>query len=540
MTAIALGSARRRPTKNRRDALRPDTFRTATSGAGVKKNRTYWTAFFLMPVSTLAPILAPSAAAEEVVERGPSGPIRIQLDAMPVAAMVTMLMRDVMRVPYVIADEVLSDRRMVSVNLVMPRSEIPVRVVRFLRSQGLNVAIDGGTVLISRPGGAASGGGGGGGASASQSPAYSGGWSGGGATVPVATPSGNPLAPSPAAHPGNIPSGSYSGARSTQIAPAGMMAMAVVRPSARSVAELSRVLESVMPELVIAARGETQPKEDHTALADQLEPDALVFSGEPAALRRAVALLKLLDRPKPVVDIRAVILETRTTASSATALSVLASVGPLRVDRGSSVPTGSDSVGIVAGGIRAFLSATKGDGRFRIVAEPKISVISGAVATLQSGAQVPTLGGVTVPENGPAVRSIEYRDSGVTLSVRPVVRASGIEMQVVQERSSVARTSTGVDDTPTVNRSAARSTVVVQPGETLAIAGLKNDEESHSRSGFFGGLLGGRERANAKGELVVMLEATVRDAPPASMLTVDFLGLPAPARAAPPAPKEEN
>lgn len=538
MTAIALSSARRRPTKNRRDALRPDTSSTRTSGAGVKKNRTYWTAFFLMPVSTLAPILAAPASAEEIVERGPSGPIRIQLDAMPVAAMVTMLMRDVMRVPYVIADEVLSDRRMVSVNLVMPRSEIPVRVVRFLRSQGLNVAIDGGTVLISRPGGSAAGGGGG--ASASQSPAYSGGWNGGGATVPTITPAGSPLAPSPAGQGGNIPPGSYSGARSMQIAPAGMMAMAVVRPSARSVAELSQVLESVMPELVIAARGETHPKDDHTALVDQLEPDALVFSGEPAALRRAVALLRLLDRPKPVVDIRAVIVETRTTASSATALSVLASVGALRVDRGSSVPTGSDSVGIVAGGIRAFLSATKGDGRFRIVAEPKISVISGAVATLQSGAQVPTLGGVTVPENGPAVRSIEYRDSGVTLSVRPVVRASGIEMQVVQERSSVARTSTGVDDTPTVNRSAARSTVVVQPGETLAIAGLKNDEESHSRSGFFGGLLGGRERANAKGELVVMLEATLRDAPPASLLTVDFLGLPAPMRATATTSKEEN
>ena len=94
--------------------------------------------------------LASAAHGQDRIERAPSAPVRVQLDSMPLGALATLLMRDVMRVPYVISADVLRDNRPVSVNLVMPRAELPLRVVQFLRSQGLTVQLNGGTVYVSK------------------------------------------------------------------------------------------------------------------------------------------------------------------------------------------------------------------------------------------------------------------------------------------------------------------------------------------------------------------------------------------------------
>lgn len=428
-------------------------------------------ALALCLVSVPGAAQAPSVAA----------PVKVQLDAMPTGALVQMLMRDVMRVPYVISASVLQDNKPVSVNLVMPPADLPVHVVRFLRSLGLEVTLEGGTVYIMRPGEKG----------------------GGGALMPGASvPSGSPLQP-----------GAVQAMQPMEDLPPVDLPpsdFVLFEPAHRSVAELAGLLEPLLPSLVIAQRGEVQPRT--TDIASTLEPDVLAFGGDAETVDRALELLKALDRPRPTVELRAVILEVRKTESAQSALELLAQVGGVEVGSSVGAVPGEQFVRIATGGLRAVLSRTKGNGRFHIVAEPSLSALSGSSATINAGAQVPTVGAVSFSEDGTPVRSVVYRDSGVSLKVRPIVRPGGIELEVESERSAFARTNTGVDDSPTLNRSSAAARVVVQPGETIAFAGLDERSESNTRSGFLGGIFSGRSKSSDSSQLVLLMEASLAQA----------------------------
>jgi type II secretory pathway component GspD/PulD (secretin) len=224
----------------------------------------------------------------------------------------------------------------------------------------------------------------------------------------------------------------------------------------------------------------------------------------------ARALVVELDKPRALGRLRAAVLEVRTAERSGSALEVLASLLGGRFSFSSSVgPQLPQSVGVALGGVSAVLSAVKGDSRVELLAEPMLAALPGTQATVNAGAQVPTIGSVSYGENGQPIRSIEYRDSGVSLQLLPVVRGDLVELSLRQERSSFAKTDTGVDETPTLNKSTASAVLRLKPGEAIAFAGLDEQSASRSKSGIFGGLLGARSRESSSGQLVLVVQAEV-------------------------------
>lgn len=412
-------------------------------------------------------------------------PYAVQLDAVPLSTLVTMLMRDVLRVPYVIAPDVLTDNRPITVNLEIPRDAVALTVVRYLRSMGLTVTLNGGTVYVARGG------------------------QFGGANVP----SGSPL------------DGSMGAQTSPAmpIAPMAPIAQAsppkvdhpvmIARLAYRSPGELAQLVRPLFEDITVAHHDGTKPREGAQSIASALEPDALVVSGPSKTLDRVEAFIRAMDTPRPVVAIKGVVLQVSTTTNSSSALNVLASVlgGRVQFGMNSAAPAGDSFVRLAVGGVSAVLSAVSGDGRFHVVAEPSLVASSGSTATLNSGEQVPTLGAVTYSENGQPIRSVVYRDSGVSLTVTPTVRRGDILLDVAQERSAFARTTTGVDDSPTLSKSAVKGTFTIQPGETVAFAGLEERTSSDRKSGIFGGLFRTKARERADSKLVVMLEAHTVD-----------------------------
>lgn len=468
---------------------------------------------FRLAFAFLACSATPAGAADTIV-RAPSAPVKVQLDSMPLGALVTVLMRDIMGVPYVIAPEVLNDRRPVSVNLSMAREDLPVHVVRFLRNMGLNVELRAGTVYVAKQ----------------PIPAF-------GAST---TPSFNPLATPALNQPGDfVPSSApqllardprFETGRGEKSAGPVMLEpdadIAVIKPAHRSPVELGEVLRSIIPTLTVATRSDVAPQ--GAGIAPTLSPDMLVVSGSELAVKRAVALVQLLDKPRPTVEIRAVVFEVRNTKQSGSALSVLANLMGGKVQLGSlaDAATGDHFLKIAAGGLKAALSVTKGDGRFKVVAEPSLAALSGSSATINSGSQVPTVGSVTYSEDGTPVRSVVYRDSGVSLTVAPTVRGGEIEMAVTQERSTFVATETGVNDTPTLNKSTSSAHVAIRPGETIAIAGLDERSDGNSRRGLFGGLLGARSKEETTAQLIVLIQADIADDKRHALTVVDRVTLP--------------
>lgn len=415
---------------------------------------------------------SPLAAQNTIIERPQIGALPVQMDAVPIGALVTMLMRDVMRVPYSISPDVLADTRPLSVNLSLSRTDLPVQVVRYLRSLGLRVELVGGTVFVSRPG--------------EQSPGQ-----GGGFAVPYDGTQSSPVAPSAPA-------------------PAPTPDVLLVGLAHRSPAELAPIVEAMFPGAVVGSRGKVEAKEGEILPAD-FEQDTLTVAADRKTLDRIEAFVAAIDKPRPVVNVRGVVLQVASSSSSSSALSVLASVlgGRVQLQGNASTIPGDTSLRIATGGLNAVLSAVKGDGRFKVVAEPALTVASGSVGTLNSGSQVPTLGAVTYTENGAPIRSVVYRDSGVTLTVKPTVRLGEIALDVTQERSSFAKTQTGQDETPTLNRASVSGRFALSPGDTVAFASLEERTESSQRSGLLGGLFSAKSRDKSDAQLIVLLQADV-------------------------------
>lgn len=456
-------------------------------------------------VACVALLCAVGVQAEERIIRPDAGPVRVQMDAVPIAALVSMLMRDVLKVPYSIAPEVLRDTRPVSVNLTLPRDDLPVSVVRYLRGLGLSVNLSGGTVFVNKAGAS--------GASMQAS----------GQTVagdftrgiefqspvgqaPISAPSAQAYAP---AFPPGVGASHIAGTEGGDAGPQGRGDILIIKPAFRSVDELAQLLEPLFPNVKIAFRTGSAPKDQQ--VVGQVSPDVLAVTGEPKDLERLRKVVKAVDLARPVVSVRAVIVQVSSSSNSGSALSAVVNFLGGKLQLGLSVAAAATApdnfVKLTTPNISAVIGALRSDGRFKVVAEPSLLVLSGSTATLNSGAQVPTLASVSYDSNGTPVRSVVYRDSGVTLTVAPHVRAGEIELDLRQERSSFAQTETGVNDSPTLNKSSASSRFAIAQGETVAVASLGERSTANGRSGLFERFMPVRSSSASESQLVVLLTA---------------------------------
>jgi len=102
------------------------------------------------------------------------------------------------------------------------------------------------------------------------------------------------------------------------------------------------------------------------------------------------------------------------------------------------------------------------------------------IVTTQSNA-------TTVQTNGTSniLQNIQYRDTGVILTVLPQVNSEGlVNMEIRQEVSQVASATTGAIQSPTFSTRESETTVVVQSGETIVIGGIIDDTVDRTRTGI--------------------------------------------------------
>jgi general secretion pathway protein D len=171
--------------------------------------------------------------------------------------------------------------------------------------------------------------------------------------------------------------------------------------------------------------------------------------------------------------------------------------------------------------IRAVLNAIESVTDVHVLSAPKLMVLNNHAAELQIGDQVPIVTAsavATQTPDAPIVNSVEFRDTGVILSVTPRANQSGrVTIDVAQEVSDVAATTTSGIDSPTIQQRKFNTTVAVADGETIVLGGLIRESTSLSRGGVpflsrvpgLGGLFGSRNRDQRRTELIVLLTPRV-------------------------------
>ena len=195
------------------------------------------------------------------------------------------------------------------------------------------------------------------------------------------------------------------------------------------------------------------------------------------------------------------------------------------------------SYGIVdaAGAVRAVLNTLASESKINVLSSPSLMVLDNHTATINVGDQVPILTSQSTSNltaDAQTVNQIEYRDTGVLMTVTPRVNASGlIIMEIKQEVTDVAETNSSGIDAPTFQQRSIESTISVNSGNTVVLGGLIRDNRSNSESGIPGlhkapiiGPLFGQTSDNLRRtELVILLTPRViRDDQDAWEITNEF------------------
>jgi general secretion pathway protein D len=144
------------------------------------------------------------------------------------------------------------------------------------------------------------------------------------------------------------------------------------------------------------------------------------------------------------------------------------------------------SYALAAASAQVTLNALSTITKVNVVSSPSLMVLDKQTATLQIGDQVPivtqsAVGIVAV--NAPIVNSVNYRDTGVILSITPRIHESGrVFLKIEQEVSSVGATTSSTIDSPTIKQRRIKTTVQIKDGEALALGGLIQDQVNDTRN----------------------------------------------------------
>ena len=244
--------------------------------------------------------------------------------------------------------------------------------------------------------------------------------------------------------------------------------------------------------------------------------NSIIIKTTPAEYQQWYGLLQELDRPARAALVMATIAEVRLTESDVFGfnwmLKQFQSHG-YNVNTGTTAAPGTSStvatgtfriaLATLSGDPRALLTALSSADRIKILSNPSVMARNGETATIQVGTDVPILSsqistpignGNNNPNTSPplaSLQTVQYRQTGVLLRVKPVIHAGGrIEVDVAQEVSVVQQATSGSGQqssgnlTPPILTRKIDTKISVADGNTIVLGGLMQENVSKGDSGI--------------------------------------------------------
>lgn len=158
----------------------------------------------------------------------------------------------------------------------------------------------------------------------------------------------------------------------------------------------------------------------------------------------------------------------------------------------------------------------------RILSAPSLTVLNNQEANINVGRQIPVVTSYFNPvttgtSSAFSQNTVQFRDTGVILSVTPRVNPGGLVfLELSQEVSAVDGTADATGNVPLSKRSV-ETQIAVQSGEGVLIGGMISENNSNGRQGvpglsnipILGNLFGSTNRRSDRTELLVLIKPTV-------------------------------
>lgn len=273
---------------------------------------------------------------------------------------------------------------------------------------------------------------------------------------------------------------------------------------------LKGVSHSIVESATGAATGQNLPSSPRDVTINAHEQtNSIILTGDPTMIENLEGIVANLDIRRAQIMVEAIIAEI--SASKARELGVqwifgngdrsagsinfpntgkgiVDLVGAMK-DGGSALP-GVSPEGFNLGigklvsdefGFAAFLQALATDSDTNILSTPNLVTLDNEEATIHVGQEVPIItGSVTSADNSNPFQTIERKDVGVKLTIKPQINeGSAILLDIQQEVSSIS----GLQATDIItNKRVIETTVLVDDGAMLALGGLMTDNVQESDS----------------------------------------------------------
>ncbi len=215
------------------------------------------------------------------------------------------------------------------------------------------------------------------------------------------------------------------------------------------------------------------------------------------------------------------------------------SFNPKTLDVNPAKPTsaGLNLIGVDSSNtVRAVINALASDSKAKLLASPHIMVSDNNEARIQVGKQVPIPTSETYGQIGVTPqRTIQYKDIGIILKVKPMINDSGlVNMEISQEISdySIIKLYSN-EDQIMLTKTEATTKLVVKDGQTIVIGGLIQETDKNTKSGLpwllkipiLGYLFGNTTTDKDRTELVILLTPhIVKNQVDAASVTDRFIG----------------
>ncbi|TPM16320.1 type II secretion system secretin GspD [Mesorhizobium sp. B2-3-5] len=285
-----------------------------------------------------------------------------------------------------------------------------------------------------------------------------------------------------------------------------------------------------------------QPKPHATVVAD-IENNALLIQTTARDYERIQQILTKVDVLPTQVMLEAVIAEVTLNDDLKYGLRWFFENGGTKVSL-SDVAKGAAAAALpgfnwsyATDNIQVTLNALSKVTDVNVISAPTIIALNNQKAILQVGDQVPILTQQSQDTTGgaaPIINSVQMKDTGVILTVTPRINNAGrVMLDIQQEVSNVTTTTSSDINSPTIQQRKIQTRVLVNDGESLALGGLIQQNNSVDRSQvpilgdipIIGNAFKQKDDGIKRTELIIFIRPhVVRDINEAREVTEEFRG----------------
>ena len=356
--------------------------------------------------------------------------IQLDIDKMPLPDAISLIYRDVFKTPFMLAPELTTDKRMLTMH-ILPTVDEREFIERYLLNMNIKISKKNGVDYI-----------------------YS-------------------FVPAP---------------------PVEKLQNFVYKPKFRTVDYLYRSLNQIMtmPISQNTSQFSSQGTQSYVAISQQQriltnQGDSLLFRGTQSEIKQLKSLLVDIDKQAEQVQIMAYVFELQTSEKHGSSLSFLSKLFSEKLNIGinaGNVLNAGDYIKFSNSSFSFLAELFDNDSRFNVISSPHLRVTSGNQARFSVGSDVPVLASVTHTDNNKSVQSIEYRSSGVIFTVKPLITQNIITLDINQQLSNFVKTETGVNNSPTLIKREVNTNINLNDGDIVVLGGLTDSKDSNAKTGL--------------------------------------------------------